>query len=208
MNKDFILKVDDTVNYLIEKGLKNYLNGYDMLHKVNKKFYEWKAQFGDMDFFIDNGQTKIVIIFDDEDWVVKIPLDMPDYCEIEEDNYIEAANRGLEEFFAPTEFMYSIQDVPVYLQQRVIVDRDLFDDSFFNYSKNFFKRELYDNEDEYYDAINKMVDDMDEIDRLRAVFGDNEELERFIEDFGINDLHSMNFGILNGRYVLSDFSGF
>ena len=62
------------------------------------------------------------------------------------------------------------------------------------------------------DYVYNCMDDMDESDRLFAIFGDDKrfnELDSFCSDHHINDLHQGNWGINEGgSFILIDFAGY
>ena len=52
------------------------------------------------------------------------------------------------------------------------------------------------------------ADDLEDTERIIGVFGEDEDLINFIIENDINDLHEGNFGIVDGKLVMTDFSGF
>lgn len=129
----------------------------------------------------------------DESWEVE------DFCCIEEDNYEKAVEAGVEKAFARCEFYGKIENIPVYIMERAEcfpsrdkskVDikteeawrNDDLDDTWELYIWNFFVN--------YY-GLDFCL-----------------KLSEFMKENDINDITSDNCGIINGRPVLIDYSGY
>lgn len=180
---------------------------------------EYEAE-GWRDLEIEAGETKAVIIFNDSDWILKIPFNMqansnktkgkyPDYCHIEEKNYQKAVESGVEEFFAPIFRLddYEFEDgccsysCPIYAMERIDVDEE--ENSSLGMSLSGEPEE-----DEYYEEPSS--------EELAVACLENSwgveraiDLQDFLCDNDINDIHTGNIGVNSkGMYVICDYSGY
>lgn len=217
LNK-MLLHVD--MQYAYEECAENIVYGFPNASETHLSDWEY-------------GATKLVLFFNDlPDYVVKLPfhssgesddeynedddeydyywfegadnsVDRSDYCQTEVEVYHAAQERGVEKFFAKTEYLYThLSGERVYLQERCSIE-DLEEiealhpvesskaitDKCGNRTKNINGRWLilaY----EYY-GEEKFV-----------------EFMKFLYDQNINDLHDGNLGMINGRPVILDYSGF
>ena len=189
----------------------------------NYSFFEdevFKRADKQLPFLVTHGATKGVVVFDkgEEEYVLKFPfLFDKDYCKMEADNYDLAEQEGLGEFFAKTlsiglfaepigeRFIKS--HFPIYVMERADANEDEYD----NYSFNYVKSTASDLSDE--EILNELDDDnlTNTMSCFKAFYGDVKEifnLERFILNTGINDLHEENTGFIYGRPVLIDYCGY
>lgn len=160
-------------------------------------------------FSLHNGAVKYCvssILF--ENYVVKFCGEEFDYCEREYTNYLAAVDRGLEEFFPYTDFLGELNGLKLYIQERAVCDCE-----YVNSIWHESLRESYEGafEDEDEDFINSRiwdaVDDLEDDERLQMIYH-VEDLEDFINEYCINDLHEANFGFVDERLVIIDFSGY
>ena len=182
------------------------------------------------------GCTKLVIIPEDENYVIKIPFnsgysydeedyiffshadcpDKMDYCSVEASYYSYAQQYGFERFFMPT---YLINGgfgckYPIYVQEKVEVYNDL------EWSGDI---EKYIPSAESMKAVKELNSDGRPFSYLRAGgkwkaslyenFIDDDEREeffQFMEDFSFifEDLHNNNIGYKDGLPVIFDYSGY
>lgn len=200
MHHDFL----NGISYRIE-GPNTYMEEH---YEVN--FYRWmsehKKEFEGTSFCC--GATKVAII--DErlgDWILKVGFRREtnknyvkhetgfDFCEVEAENYVKARAAGLEDYFAQMFLCEEYNGIKFYFQERVKIDEDELDHQA--------------SESTGYDSA---FDDLDDDDRIYAIFGDTEEIQElieFLDDEGINDLHSANWGwTKDGNVVALDYSGF
>ena len=173
-----------------------------------------------------SGETKVCIApYILENWVIKVDFDrnscpedyyeyyqLISFCEQELITYEKAVSNNLQSFFAPIYKIGTINDATFYLQEKVFPDADVVMNSFENYSKYFVEEEEYDDNVEYLDAVSEYASELDDEDRLRAMFDDYEgveELIEFINENEINDLHEGNYGRKSdGNWVIFDYSGY
>ena len=141
-----------------------------------------------------------------ERWVIKVASRdsyQRDWCQREFQNYCAAVNEKLGFYFAAMEPLITISGFTFYLQEKLFcdegVDSELFDSL----------KEEYENSGTDYDVDNlyNEIDDMDASERVYILYG-NSELAAFISEHRINDLHSGNFGLRDGMYIMIDYSGF
>lgn len=210
-------------DFLVYPNRDNYLSFEDeVFERADKQ----------LPFLVAYGSTKGVVVFDkgEEEYVLKFPFlfddeyeddeeNYPekDYCKMEADNYDLAEQEGLGEFFAKTlsiglfaepigeRFIKS--HFPIYVMERADANEDEYD----NYSFNYVKSTASDLSDE--EILNELNDDnlTNTMLCFKAFYGDVKEifnLERFILNTGINDLHGENTGFIYDRPVLIDYCGY
>ena len=191
-------------------GLSDWLEGHRELLRAEGIDYSW-------------GQTKLCLLCDVlDDWVIKLGflrstdpyyvkegLDK-DFCNLEAEYYVKACDNNLGEFFAATYEVGEINGVHIFLQELAQPDEDYFMDCFEEYARQGNDRDDFDNDEQYDDYIDDIVEDMDNDERIYAVFGEeSDNLVNFIDMFEINDLHEANYGLTkDGRAVIFDFSGY
>lgn len=181
-------------------------------------------------FDFESGASKLVIIPDDRDYVIKIPFnggyqwdwdndryffepfngadddgDGNDYCAAEMKLYDRAVEEGYAEFFVAVEYAGDINGYPIYTQKRV---------------KDFCKYISDEEQKSYSSATSRTSLNSTHIGRLPyywaaaclTVF--EEDLQKFnaFIDFLrrtdiIKDLHTGNLGFLNNKPVIVDYGG-
>lgn len=208
----------DIVKDLIPYGLHDALKG----EEDNKEFFEDAKDYADkngISFF--HGASKLVIIDEESDWVIKLSYDCSidvdegmesDYCKRELYNYEKACEEGIDKFFAEIHMVGEVDGIEVYLQEKLKVDDGVEEDV-----DKIFRDYVYSLDESYYDDIEDEderralladeVYEMDEGERIEAIFGFEERLITFIENNDINDLHSGNFGYRGADLVIMDYSG-
>ena len=208
----------DTVRDLIPYGLHEVIKG----EADNNEFFEDVKDYANkngISFF--HGASKLVIIDEESDWVIKLSYDCSvdvdegmesDYCKRELYNYEKACEEGVDKFFAEIHMIGEVDGIEVYLQEKLKVDDGVEEDV-----DKIFRDYAYSLDESYYDEIEDdderesiLADDvyeMDEGERIEAIFGFEEKLITFIEDNDINDLHSGNFGYRGADLVIMDYSG-
>jgi len=170
--------------------------------------------------YCTNGLTKAVLVFDELDWVVKIPFhvdysrsdggSITDYCERERFVYEQAKERGVAELFAESYFLMDFCGRPIYIMKKVEDNKkkvftDLQDKVFIGLQDEAIS-EGYDEEDFEYIEPEEQVEEL-----FYYYYEDNllREYFAFCEDYGINDVHTGNIGYdENDKPVLIDYSGY
>lgn len=212
-----IRKAMDFVYYLVGKGL--YVDSLQCpqdaglkdsnIGAIQRKLHE--------NWTYDWGATKYVLLLPELDrWVIKFDRFFnQNFCEIEAENYERAAEKKVEEFFAPTYFLCQIGELKFFLQEKISSDRKHIDSTLekFIFDSGWLSEEEASDEDE----VTSLIDDMDWCDIIDVIFGDNnkiKELFDFIEEIMEKnnmyaDIHSGNIGTdSDGNYIIFDFSGF
>ena len=168
------------------------------------------------------GASKGVIIFDDYDFVIKMPLidrdEAFDYCLLEWRNYLHFKEIGLDRFFAEIDYVDKIGNTPIYIQEFVDCNEEEIEDEISEASYNnavevarHFGEEIT---EDWNNAFWDDFFDLDSFDKaeifLRESWGDDnfEYLETEFEDNYINDLHCGNFGYRGDFLVVVDYSGY
>ena len=170
------------------------------------------------------GCTKAVIWDSSLPYVLKIPFgysnnELKDYCEIERENYFLAQKiPEISGFFAKSQFLFEFRGVPIYLMDRAECNEAEIEDRAFTSALNRSKElqefsEDVDSED-FFQEFSHSFDyagDERKIDALLVeqwgevavdIFWD------FCRENNINDLHFGNWGVLNDKIVLVDYSGY
>ena len=223
------------VEYLMSNGFYDAL-GFESNHWGYKSscLEDWREEnmelLEDYGVTITRGETKICIIPDDTDYVIKVGLLLElkggyrkgdDYCAIEYNNYKKACELGIEKYFASMCYLGVVNDISFYLQEKVRIDEDRTSDNFYSYSQRTYYNdvEVPDEDedpngyDEYWDNIYSTGDELDDEERIYAMIDDDRDaikVSHFCMDNEINDLHGGNWGYVDnwGQAVLIDYSGF
>lgn len=165
-------------------------------------------------FSVEAGTYRHTFIFDDCDWVLKIPRKIGNHnyndCEIEVMVYKLAEKHGMNHFFAPAaklvSFNCSLGEIPVYVMKKVVVDEGRVSDHFYS---------LYDGYSEDEEDISEWYENnFDEIDATRQAFVDYygieaDILQNFLNNININDIHSGNVGYNeDDNLIIIDYAGY
>lgn len=182
----------------------------------------WVELYFDDDYCINYGCTKLVIIPPDTDYVIKIPfltdetcefcsaiypihnLHGWDYCASECEWYYVAAQHGIKDFFAQSEYVFSYNDyIKVYVQEKCKIYNGA---GYVKHSK-----------EERFEVLNKLDSikcrntplDLDFLVELFKYYSEA-EIQKFLifTERNLSDLHNANVGFRYGRPVLVDYSGF
>lgn len=205
---------------------KAYIDaGFDHVLKNELYFSDWVRDFGNplSSCKIASGMTKYVIIPDNLNWVIKLPIQVKtkqyrreefltkfnayDYCDLETRNFAYAEEKGVNVFFAESYFLSLYKGIRIYIQRKAKCDEQEFDDRLKKYASHYVS-ETY-NEDVFNEVVSDYVLNMNESESLEAVFGDvPTELYDLIEERNVNDLHCGNYGFINEKPVIIDYSGY
>ena len=228
---DFIaLKEDSDYEYYLSEDEENFFDIDD--------FREILFDNEISNIRIASGLTKIVLIPDDKDYVIKIPItksghydyiedengnykkgnfyvednNLGDYCSIEEELF-NSFEDDIQKIFAETRFITKVNDLPIYIQEKVTVP---------------YRKKINQFDPNHYPSDRKS--DMDIHYELSAI-SEYSEYNEFQEDFcydilvnygfdflvnllqtidyaGISDLHSGNYGYKNYKPMIFDYSGY
>ena len=161
--------------------------------------------------YCTNGLTKAVLVFDELDWVVKIPFhvdysrsdegSITDYCERERFVYEQAKERGVAELFAESYFLMEFCGRPIYIMRKV------------EDNKEKISTDLYDKAiSEGYEVDFEYMEPEEQVEELFYYYYEDyllQEYFAFCEDYGVNDVHTGNIGYdESGKPVVIDYSGY
>lgn len=193
-------RVNSIIKTLVDSGMVNDILNDGHFEPWNW-FHEHKALLPG-GYKVYSGACKGVIVFDDTDWVIKFDYCGEDsYCKIEADNYRYAVEEGLAHYFAETRFIAQVDCVSFVIQEKCECDESDIYDSLQQYVKETCN-------EEYSDAsLWAEVESICENGCVHEMFKDK-ALNAFVRRNYINDLHAGNFGRVNGRIVMTDYSGF
>lgn len=189
--------------------LGNHLKWYFKTHGVNCEY--------------DCGCSKGVIVFSSMPFVIKFDSwddnegERGHECGRELEIYNEAVKRELECFFPKTEFLCHVSDVNFYLQQKIdCQDANISSYEYLKAIKDInctvsdkivskFQSYLEEEAPFYVRHISERW-----IAAVISLYGKKKalELENFIVEMGINDMHGNNVGWYKKKPVILDFSGF
>lgn len=196
----------DLVDCLIDEyGMAEYFHTHfhdktDMCDWVRKSGVEEK-----LNLYYTSGATKGVIVPADGDYVIKFNLigETCNYCGREYENWCLAEEAGLSQYFAETIYLTSCGKMVFYAQRMAVCDETAEDSMYYTL------RDRYEADHCEYDVDNlwNIIDEMEADERVELLFG-NDKLCDFIRSRHINDLHGANFGMIDGQFVLIDYSGF
>lgn len=198
------------------------LTEYDFEDKITEKLFDSDVKFES--FF---GATKLVLIFENTDFVVKIPFtgeyymyaendddkyqpftcagelaeEEWDYCKIEESRFYDAENEGLGICFAKTECIGRINDFPIYVQPKAEI---------FSYLTKEYSEEKKSSTREKCSEIDADCFNSGWLSDVLDYYGEDifTKLVKFISDNNYNDLHGSNLGYVGNRPVLVDYCGY
>lgn len=185
------------LKFLRENTLFNFLDFKDLeAEELEKK-----------GIYCTNGLTKGVLVFDELDWVVKIPLRVgfsrPDtnYCEREQFVYEQAKKRGIAEIFAESYFLMDFCGRPIYIMKKVEANEEKVSTDLYNKAIS----EGYEEEDF------QSMDSEEQVEKLFYYYYDEDFLQEyfaFCDEYEINDVHTSNIGYdENDKPVIIDYSG-
>lgn len=204
--------LQDAVNY----GLGEWLVNPNRNIYANAEHTEMICNLKkDYDFSIEFGTYRHTFIFDDYDWVLKIPRRIGEHnyndCEIEVLVYKLAEKYGLHHFFAPAAklvpFNCNLGEIPIYVMKKVVVDEDRVSDHFYS---------LYDGDSEDEEDVSEWYENnFDEVDATMQAFVDYyggaeaDILQNFLNSIHINDIHSGNVGYdEDDNLIIIDYAGY
>lgn len=205
---ELVEKWTESLDCLGEYGFNTFIE-----EREEFSFCSWrgKASLDYKGFQFNSGATKVVIIDEDCDWVLKIPYDkMINHCQLEVENYEKAVAEGVEDAFAETFFLMEYKGAPCYAMRKAECNEEAIEESFYDIAlgKDYDYMNM-DSDERYEYASNLDIDE--KVDMILKDFYNEDFIERvnnFIYINGINDLHMGNIGYLNNRLVYVDYSGY
>lgn len=212
---------DNTIKTLFQIGLDEVLD-----INSNVSLYDWErkhdTELTEMRLFVASGASKVVFVPERAEcrWVIKVSFkgvaewrwkQSVDFAMREVDNYKAACAAGLEDFLAAAVYLGDYWGHPVILQERLEATDDA-ESCFYSFSENCVSHDYDEDEEDYLDRVECYSRELDDSDRIYAIFGENaasDAFVRFINERRINDLHEDNWGINEeGRIVAFDYSGY
>ena len=206
---------DSAVIYTVKKFIDSILETYGILSRRTLDDYmsgrKWKEYISDFSecFELAYGTTKACLIFDDYNYVVKIPLyytlarkdenymgewmsnerkkgvylgisKAEDSCRIETEIYNRAKEWGLDDVFAAEEKIMTYHGIPIYAQKRI-------DTTYFN-SDNYMTIDDLEEDDDVSDKYNEIM----QLVCANIELADCDEINCFLENVNfIIDLYEV-----------------
>lgn len=192
------------VEALVEYGLTDNLAQCGEHGTENWFCEKCMEQFG---FSAFGGASKACILHDDlPNWVIKVGYIEKvklDYAKLEYENYCLAEQAGLGYYFPKTIYLGDFNGRPFYLQEMAECDENQVSSDWYERLRDQYEEagQEYDN-----DTLWCTIDCMDDDEKAYLCFHDP-KLVDFLTDHRIGDLHEGNFGYIDGRMVIVDFSG-
>lgn len=243
------MNINSAVRYTVRQFINDFLTTYGIFSYQTIYQYEKALDGRDAIIYVNNyylpftatyGATKLCLIFDDCDYVIKIPIyanlerdegrtlsksrlekvkrgryvafeNKENYCEKEANLYSAAEEWDINRFFAEEERIMVYHGVPVYAQEKI---EETYEDS---------ERYVGEDDADLLDDVRRVIDRseygfdvemfLDNTNFINDLYTFDEEgfsaLLDFIEENGINDLHSANVGYNRyGEPKIIDYSGF
>ena len=140
-----------------------------------------------------SGVTRLAIIDDNYDWIVKIDIE-DNYCDWEEELYNRARYKGIEDMFAACFFIGRYMDWNLYAYEKADCSYHAYDIA---------------DEDRYSGSPLSARNPSIAADMLK-MWGQEkfDLLTNFCIDNRISDLHCGNVGYICGKLVLTDYAGY
>lgn len=219
------------MHYDVEE-VKGYVKNFSL--NEDGGFTEWEGEefVGSISgenlpaFNWEDGATKLVIIPENRDYVIKIPFNgrydygdffyfegacsdtCDDYCSSEMHLYEEAKRMNLEKLFLPLELACEVDGYPIYVQDKAEeIDSWHSGAQGMKYSSEASRDRI----SQAYKEGTRFFGPPTWIASCLDTLGSFEELERFssfLDEEGITDLHEGNLGYYDGHAVIIDYGGY
>ena len=192
--------------------------GWDFSDNLNNSTVDLPGNIGEA-----NGASRQVFWdYDHDDFVLKVGLDPGDekYCQKEVEVYNAAVEAGLGDYFGWTARIGEVDGVGIYAMEWLNCDEEeVSDGSYKHYFHEFCEENGLDMDDvdaqEIFDEeFNENYDSYCSNSGIREWFISSipdwqmaDELNIFLEEHHINDLHSANVGYRGTKLVLADYAG-
>lgn len=206
---------------IASKDFRNFIE-----HPNEDTFMYFEDNYDNDEVAVRYGASKGVFIFTEEDYVIKVPflervdydddmIEMPNFCEIEYDNFKAACAEGLDWFFTETRPLFEFKGVTFYVSEQAECNEDELDSNHWQlgydyYCKSNHLEENDESRDEYNDEYWDMNSDERMLDLVELTYGSAiaDTIFAFFRRQDINDTHCGNFGYRCGKLVIVDYSGF
>ena len=194
----------------------------EIIDLLNATFNEYPAipcedmeAFADAhDLYFDSGETRLVLIHNDWDEVIKIPFFdnvSTDYCQIELENYNHAVVAGIERIFLPIRLVRTLDNgLPIYAQKKYTCSYSMAHHT----HPHLVRYKNQPRTDLTRKGLQKMRDPYrihgGWWDRAWQIYGKQfmRVLEDFTQDHEIGDLHGNNIGFLGKFPIILDYAGY
>ena len=212
---DFTKSFSDILNIVEDIFNEAHIPTYKMYSGTSEwdKLHSFITSKGGLE--IHSGLTKFVIELTADNFVIKIPfsgytrrngcgeLENEDYsvnhCEREVELYNKLKDTEIGDLLVPTYFIGKVNELEVYIQPKV----EPYD--YFTHSPSEKSYNIANELDEY----ECTADDEDCVAAFVEYFGDQtEHILSMLDELGVRDVHSANFGYQNGGLVIFDYSGY
>lgn len=197
-------KIEQVIDSLVNLGITKAKN-------TQTFFIDRDFSLSELGMSYRFGATKTVVFSDNvANWVIKVARVAAEdhYCKTETEVFQYAHDKGLQDFFAPSYFFKNVDNMNFYIQAKAECWEDCFSDMFFDSAARMYDKMDFEDEEDYYDAVNDAANDMSDEDRLMVVFCNPALVKFLLEEMDTNDYHEGNFGSIGGNMVLVDYSGF
>lgn len=189
-------------NILVENGIEEHLSQYDV-----EDWYD-DRELVNHNIWMSAGATKSCAGIEGLDgWIVKIGHSSgvsKDYARVEYDNYVMAEEAGLAHYFPYTDFLCECNGLEFYIQEFAQCDEDEITSEWHQRLSDIHEENGENIEDDWiWDEVYSLEDE----EKISLMYN-NPELLDFLQEHRINDLHEGNFGFINDRIVIIDFSGY
>lgn len=189
----------DIINALVE----DYDFEVVLRDRNEHSFLEWRYNLpANFPYMLCYGVTKMVIIPDNDKYVIKIPFECQgvDHCKIEAANYRKAVESGMEVYFAQTKRAGTFDEVPIYISEQAQCDEEFISSAV----RESMSECSWEEVDELFSDDMAVAEEF----LLWGLGEDFEKLNNFLSENEIYDIHSGNVGWIEGRgAVLIDYSG-
>ena len=185
--------------------------------------YSWEdvetamCDYGDSSFHvhISDGASKICLVFNDFDFVVKWSTEGESEAMQEVNFYKEAKAQNLDKFFPMTEYFFSHNGIDFVVQEKITIQAEDVYGDYLECLSNIGKTVPRNMINKVQKDLNKVSGYTRNINRiwiacLLSIYGKRatKALCKFVQDHDINDLHGSNVGFKGNRPIILDFSGY
>ena len=164
---------------------------------------------------VSDGASKICLIFDNFDFVIKWSTWGENEAMQEVDFYEEAKAQNLDKFFPMTEYFFSHNGIDFVVQEKISIQAEEVHGEYMEYLSHIGRTVPRYMIDKVEKDLNKVSGFTRRINRiwiacLLSIHGKKatKALCKFVQEHDINDLHGANVGFKGNRPIILDFSGY
>lgn len=205
----------------IRERVYDLLLAYRELVELLKKedgidFSYWYEYYGISDieevesFHIVSGASRVVIFFDDIDYVVKIPFSGAGNCSLckkEVEFFLLASDCNIEKMFAECDYLdsYNVLDIDnQYYQIEMYIMKKAQVDEFKVERISEEQKTSFSYDGDWNESDRNVIKNFEHFYGIELT----EELIEWLIYNGINDIHESNMGFIGGMPVLIDYAGY